>query len=87
VCTGRWAGTRWLQRRLDVYRDWHNSVRTHQALGGRTPDDVWHAVVRPKPVRFTTRDDAPVVDVTLDRFRGDHLLPVFDITVRGRQVA
>jgi len=28
---------RWLQRRLDAYRDWHNRERTHQAVGGRTP--------------------------------------------------
>ena len=73
---------RWLQRRLDTYRDWFNEVRTHQALNGRTPNEVWDGVVRDEPRTFTARETPPTIDVTVRHFRGDHHLPVFDIKVR-----
>jgi len=34
--------SRWLQRRLNVFRDWYNDIRVHQALGGRTPAKRGH---------------------------------------------
>jgi len=73
---------RWLQRRLNVFRDWYNEVRTHQALGGRTPEEVWAGVGRPEPQAVTVRDPQPEVEVKIKRFRGDHRLPVFDIQTR-----
>jgi transposase InsO family protein len=73
---------RWLQRRLDVFRDWYNGSRHHQALGGRTPEEVWTGAVRPEPVAITARDPQPELGVHVKRFRGDHRLPVFNITVR-----
>jgi len=29
--------SRWLQRRLNIFREWYNEIRPHQAIGGRTP--------------------------------------------------
>jgi len=72
---------RWLQRRLDVFRDWYNGVRLHQALGGRT-EEVWAGVERLDPKAITAHDPQPEVNVKLKRFQGDHRLPVFDIQVR-----
>jgi hypothetical protein len=73
---------RWLQRRLATFRDWYNAFRPHQALGGRTPEEVWTGATRPEPVAVTARDPQPEITVRRKRFRGDHRLPVFDITVR-----
>ncbi|MHC5054889.1 MAG: integrase core domain-containing protein [Planctomycetota bacterium] len=73
---------RWLQQRLDVFRDWYNDVRLHQALGGRTPEDVWRGLPRAEPVAITAREPQPEITVKRKRFRGDHRLPVFDIRVR-----
>ncbi len=77
------AGTcRWLQRRLDVFRDWYNEFRPHQAVGGRTPEEVWTGATRPKPIAVMARDPQPEISVRRKRFCGDHRLPVFDIRVR-----
>jgi hypothetical protein len=73
---------RWLQRRLDVFRDWYNGFRLHQALGGRTPEEVWTGAGCPEPAVVTAREPQPEITVKRRRFRGDHRLPVFDIRVR-----
>lgn len=31
-----------MQTELNIFAQWYNSIRPHQSLGGRTPDDVWH---------------------------------------------
>jgi len=74
--------SRWLERRLNVFRDWYNEFRVHQARGGRTPDEVWAGVERQEPQLITARDPQPEIEVKTRRFRGDHRLPAFDIQIR-----
>jgi len=74
--------SRWLERRLNVFRDWYNGKRTHQAIGGRTPEEVSAGVERSEPKPVTARDPQPEIEVKMKRFRGDHSLPVFDIRIR-----
>jgi transposase InsO family protein len=73
---------RWLQRRLNVFRDWYNEVRSHQSLGGRTPAEVWADVERPEPMTITASDPQPEITAKMKCFRGDHRLPVYDIRIR-----
>jgi hypothetical protein len=76
---------RWFQRRLNIFRDWYNEVRTHQAIGGRTPEEVWQYLPVVEPESITARDAQPEVTVKRRWFRGDHdlhRLPVFDIQLR-----
>jgi len=73
--------SRRLERRLNVFRDWYNGERTHQALGGRTPEEVWAGVERPEPEAITARDPQPEITVKRTCFRGDHRLPVFNIRI------
>lgn len=73
---------RWLQRRLDIFRDSYNGARLHQALGGRMPEEVWTGATRPEPEAITSSDPQPEIAVRRKWFRGDHRLPVFDIRVR-----
>jgi hypothetical protein len=74
--------SRWFQRRLDVFRGWYNEARTHQALGGRTPEDVWTGRLHSEPKTVRASDPQPEVSVKRKWYRGDHCLPVLDITVR-----
>jgi hypothetical protein len=74
--------SRWLQRRLNVFRDWYNCTRTHQALGGTTPEEMWAGVERPEPKAITARDPQPEITVKRKRFHSDHRLPVYDIRIR-----
>jgi transposase InsO family protein/transposase-like protein len=73
---------RWFQRRLDIFREWYNEIRLHQALGGRTPEDVWASRLHTEPQIVRASDAQPEVSVKRKWFRGDHHLPVLDITVR-----
>ncbi len=74
--------SRWLQRRLDTFRAWYNEFRPHQALAGQTPEEVWAGVERPKAETITALDPQPKITAFKKHFRGDHRLPVFDISVR-----
>jgi transposase InsO family protein len=74
--------SRWFQRKLNIFRDWYNEVRSHQSLGGRTPVEVWAGVERPRPMTITASDPQPAITAKMKRFRGDHRLPVCDIRIR-----
>lgn len=71
-----------VQQRLDVHRDWYNQVRCHQALGGRTPDEVWNDTTRPPPQPILERDPLrPAIEVRIEGFRDDANLPVVRIDI------
>ena len=38
-----------MQGRLDVFRDWYNTARPNQAVGGLTPEEAWHGAALPEP--------------------------------------
>jgi len=76
----RSAIARSMQRKCEVFREWYN-LWVNQGIGGRTPNDVYEGKRRPKRRAILANDPQPLVDVTCHRFRGDHLLPVFDIQV------
>ena len=70
----------WIQRKLDVYRVWHNGSRPMWILGGRTPDEVYAGK------DFPEAENCRVGDPTITRntakrkhYGGDHHLPVFEI--------
>ena len=77
-----------LQRELDRYRAWYNEHRPHAALGGRTPEEVWHGVDMPEaiPIRVS---DADEIDVHVQRrsFGGDPALPIIAIRVERKEAA
>lgn len=71
-----------VQQRLDAHRDWYNSVRCHQGLEGRTPDEVWDGSTRPPPQPILDRDPLkPAIELRIEGFRGDANLPVVRIEV------
>ncbi len=69
-----------MQVRLDDFREWYNTRRPHQALGGRTPDEAWTGFELPEPVSFYACADVPVI-ITMRRepCRGDPRLPTAEI--------
>ena len=70
----------WIQRRLDVFREWYNSQRPMWIHGGRTPEEVYGVVSKPEalPAR---RCDPPIALCSVQRVHagGDHHLPLLDI--------
>jgi transposase InsO family protein len=78
---------RWMKRKLDVFRDWYNTARPNQAVGGLTPEEAWSGVALPeaKPVR--ARDEQPVFAVRRRKYGGDPHLPVLDIAVEWPEAA
>jgi len=76
---------RTIQRRLDCYREWYNTVRPHAALGARTPDEAWNGVELPAPIPLYARDPVePIIEVERQDYRGDPFLPVIEIDARLR---
>jgi transposase InsO family protein len=70
----------WIQRRLDVFRDWYNGQRAMWIHMGRTPDEVYRSTSRPEslPAR---RCDPQIAFCCVRRVNvgGDHHLPMLDI--------
>ena len=76
-----------IRKRLDRFADWYNSHRPHQALGGRTPDEVWHKRPLPDPVAYRAIGRVePIITVRRHGHREDPDLPTVDIAVRQRIV-
>ncbi|HYG77644.1 MAG TPA: integrase core domain-containing protein [Planctomycetota bacterium] len=72
----------WIQRRLDVYRDWYNIQRPMWLHGGRTPQEVWSGITLPQTTKMLERDPIkPAVDVARVNFRGDFHLPTLSIQI------
>jgi len=76
----------WMQRKLDVYSDWFNERRPHQALGGRTPEQEWTGDGLPTAISIRACEPEPVVTVGR-RPGGDPRLPDLDIRVEWREAA
>lgn len=53
-----------LQTELDTFVEWYNSIRPHQALRGRTPDDVWYGRTV-EPTHLEPRARYPIVQPEL----------------------
>jgi hypothetical protein len=71
-----------LQRRLDIFREYYNTVRPKWALKGRTPEQVWNGIELPAPRVYLQRDGVqPGFSVTRHTFKGDCALPVIRIQV------
>ena len=71
-----------IQQRLDSFRGWYNAARCHQALKGRTPDEVWSSAARSEPTRFHARDRIqPAFRLRRLSHASDPHLPVFDIQI------
>jgi len=75
----------WIQRRLDVFRDWYNSQRPMWIHEGRTPDEMYKSVQTPEafPVR---RCDPQIALCSVRRIHAgsDHHLPLLDIRYARR---
>ncbi len=71
-----------LQAAIVNFRNWYNSERRHQAIGGLTPDEVWDGTDRSEPKRYLASSEVqPVFRIQRGNFGGDARLPVFDIRV------
>ena len=72
--------TDWIQRKLDVYRAWHNSCRPMWILGERTPDEVYAGKDFPEAENCRVGDPT-ITRITAKRkhYGGDHHLPVLEI--------
>ena len=72
-----------IQRRLDRFRAWHNTLRPHQALGVLTPDEAWTSSDIPEPIPICAVD-TPIVTVDVRRlnYRNDRRSLVPHVTVR-----
>ena len=72
-----------LQKRLNRFGRWYNQLRPHQALGYRTPEEVWSKKTLPEPVAFRATDPiVPLITIRRKFYRGDPNLPMLDIVVR-----
>jgi transposase InsO family protein len=74
--------TAWIQKKLDMFREWYNTERPMAILGGRTPEEAWKGDDRRQAIPFRADDPAqPLFRVARRRYRGDPRLPVIDIHV------
>jgi transposase InsO family protein len=76
-----------MQLRLEVFQDWFNNRRVHQALGGWTPKQVWTESGPPTAVAIRTRDPQPEIRILRHRYRGDPHLPDLEIEIDWSNVA
>ena len=77
-----------IQRRLDRFCDWHNTLRPHQALGQLTPQEAWSGRELPDPIPIRAADRLEVAaDVRRVNYRGDPRLPVPQIAVAIHRAA
>jgi transposase InsO family protein len=71
-----------LQMRLDIFREYFNTVRPKWGLKGRTPEQVWTGQALPTPKTYLQRNGVQVgFKVTRHNFKGDCALPVIKIQV------
>jgi hypothetical protein len=71
-----------LQKRLDIFREYYNTVRPKWGLKGRTPEQVWTGQTLATPKIYLQRDGVQVgFKVTRHNFKGDYALPVIKIQV------
>ena len=71
-----------IQRRLDIWKTWYNTMRPHSSLGYLTPQEVWQNIEPPVPIPIRTRGDLqPVINVKRSHCQGDPRLPVVKIDV------
>lgn len=71
-----------MQKRLDVYRRWYNTIRPQWNLNARTPDEMWYGI--PPPVGMPCRERDPVkpaMNIQVKHFRGDPHLSILEIEV------
>ena len=100
--TSWWAGTRlslfpWalnqsgmarrMQLRLDVFKDWYNTRRPHQALGGWTPEQAWTESGPPTAIAIHAHDPQPEIRILRHRYRGDPQLPDLELEIEWADVA
>ncbi len=72
----------WIQRKLDIFRDWYNIQRPMWLHGGRTPEEVWSGVVLPHPKPMLERSAIkPAINVQRIHFHGDFHLPTLSIQI------
>ena len=72
-----------IQRRLDAWKLWYNTMRPHASLGGLTPQEAWQQIAPPDPIPIRARNALqPIIDVKRLHFCGDHRLPVLKIDVK-----
>ncbi len=76
-----------MQLRLDVFQDWYNIRRVHQALGGLTPDQVWTESGPPTAVAIRANDPQPEIHIRRHRYRDDPHLPDLELEIEWAEVA
>ena len=75
-----------LRRELEVYATWYKRSRTHEALAGRTPEEVFNDRPAPRP-RLETRPRWPCrertrcsrLNLIIGSVAGRELLPVIEL--------
>jgi transposase InsO family protein len=76
------VGPRPLKRRLNIFRDWYNTIRPHSALGQLTPEEAWQGNEPPAPIPIRARENGlSILSVKRSAFRGDPRLPELRIDV------
>lgn len=72
----------WIQRKLDVFRDWYNAERPMWLHTARTPEEVWAGVPLPKPTPMLERNPLkPAISVARVYYKGDFHLPTLSIQI------
>jgi len=65
---------------LAHYADWYNNHRPHQALDGRTPQDVYSgAQPQAPPSHSIPNSKLPVMELAVTHLHGNKLLPVVEL--------
>jgi transposase InsO family protein len=76
-----------MQVRLDIFQDWFNTRRVHQALGGLTPEQVWTESSPPTAVAIRAGDPQPDINILRHRHRGDPHLPDLELEIEWAESA
>ena len=72
-----------IQRRLDAWKLWYNTMRPHASLGRLTPQEAWQHITPLAPIPIRKRDALqPIINVKRLHFCGDHRLPDLKIDVK-----
>ena len=72
----------WIQRKLNVFREWYNTQRPMWLHGDRTAEEVWSTFKLPRPERMLERNPIkPAIDMAHIHFHGDFHLPTLSIQI------
>jgi hypothetical protein len=72
----------WIQRKLDIFREWYNTERPMWLHGARTLEEVWMGIALPQPAPLLERNPIkPAIIIERVHYRGDFHLPTLAIQI------